>query len=673
MKGFPPLLSVRDLTIAFRNDKKPVTVVDRVSFAIGEGEFVGLAGESGSGKSMAALSVLGLLPPTARATGEITYEGRSLLHLSPRALRQIRGNKIAMVFQEPLTSLHPALAIGFQIAEAIRAHESVSRKQALARAVDLLGRVGIPEPALRAGQYPHEFSGGMLQRAMIAMALSCSPRLLIADEPTTALDVTVQAQLMDLLDSLHRELGMAVLLISHDLGLLAGRTDRTLVMYAGQVVEDGPTNRLFSRPGSPYTEALLAAIPNPARKHEPLRAIPGSVPANPGEIAGCRFANRCAYQTRGCDQPQLLTHVADGHLVRCVRSDELSLQNIWHADGVRRATPNEAAEARETLLEASGLTKVFQVAAPGGFLPRRQALSAVDLVSFSVAAGETFGIVGESGSGKSTLARLLLRLLRPSSGSVRFRGTDLATLDAPALRATRAKLQAVFQNVTSGLNSRMSIAAIVGEPLAVHSRMHGDVNRREAARLLELVGLNATYLDRYPYELSGGQRQRVGLARAMASRPDLIVLDEPASALDVSTQAQVVNLLKELQATTGVAYILIAHDLHLVHHACHRIAVMYLGRIVEIGDADIILRSPLHPYTSALIRSIPKPVADAWPQRPDLPGEIPSPTRVPSGCRFRTRCPSAWDLCAQVEPPMVQQASGSAVACHLHTAAFRRD
>jgi peptide/nickel transport system ATP-binding protein len=661
-----PLLAVRDLTIAIRGEGGPATIVDGLSFAIGDGEFVGLAGESGSGKSMAALSVLGLLPPVARATGRIEYRGQDLLKVPPHRLREIRGKDIAMVFQEPLTSLHPALTIGFQIAEAIRAHESLSGKQAHARAVDLLGRVGIPEPALRATQYPHEFSGGMLQRAMIAMALSCRPRLLIADEPTTALDVTVQAQLMDLLASLHSELGMAVLLISHDLGLLAGRTSRTMVMYAGQLVESGPSGRVFARPASPYTEALLAAIPNPNRKHEPLRAIPGAVPARPAEITGCRFANRCAYRLPACDAPQLLQEIHPEHLARCVRAPELSLQNSWAASTGGRPEDASGPPSQPLLLEATALTKTFRVTRPGGLLPRRLTLTAVDNVSLSVGPGETLGIVGESGSGKSTLARLLLRLVEPTSGSVTFKGRDLAHLDPAGLRTMRASLQAVFQNVTSGLNLRMSIADIVGEPLSAHRGLHGAESRAEAARLLNLVGLSNTHLDRYPYELSGGQRQRAGLARAMASRPDLIVLDEPASALDVSTQAQVVNLLRDMQAATGVAYVLIAHDLHLVHHVCHRIAVMYLGKIVEIGPADRVIHAPLHPYTQALIRSIPKPLAGSAPPRLELPGEIPSPTNVPSGCRFRTRCGAAWDLCARVEPGLTGQPDGSVVACHLH-------
>ena len=671
MTGDVPMLSVEGLTIEIRSDGRISTVVDDVSFSISPGEFVGLAGESGSGKSLTALAILRLLPRLATARGRVQFDGVDLLHAPQRKLRSIRGNEISMVFQEPLTSLHPALTIGYQIEEAIRTHETVSRKQARERAVELLDRVGIPAAPMRAQQYPYEFSGGMLQRAMVAMALSCRPKLLIADEPTTALDVTVQAQLMDLLASLHEEFGLAVLLISHDLGLMAGRAERLLVMYAGQVVEGGPTATVFAKPASPYTEALLASIPNPDRKGERLHAIPGSVPVDPGRVTGCRFANRCSYRAAACEKESIsLAAVAANHSVRCRRWSELHLENKW-AVPVPPSPSTAIANSGMPLLEATDLSKVFHFSRRGGLFERRQDLVAVENVSLTVSAGETFGIVGESGSGKSTLARLLLRLLPPTKGKVVFEGVDLSTLDDSGLRTTRSRLQAVFQNVSSGLNHRMTLAGIVGEPLADHHGVRGEANRGRVAELLEMVGLNRSFLDRYPYELSGGQHQRVGLARAMASEPRMIILDEPASSLDVSTQSQVINLLEELQEKTGITYILIAHDLHLVHHICHRIAVMYLGKIVEIGDADRILRAPRHPYTSALIDSIPTPVPGIGPSTAKIRGEIPGPANLPSGCRFRTRCRHAWDLCAAIEPPLTPAEEGGSVACHLHSAGNR--
>jgi len=661
-----PLLGVDGLRVEFASAGTWSPAVEDVAFELRPGETLGLVGESGCGKTVTSLAVMGLV---SRANGRVTagavrFEGRDLLTLPAEELRRVRGQRIAMVFQEPMTSLNPAFTVGAQIGMAVRAHTASSKGAARARAVEVLDRVGIPDAARRVDDYPHAFSGGMRQRAMIAMALSCGPRLLIADEPTTALDVTVQAQILELLKSLRDETGMAMLFVTHDLGVVADVCDRVAVMYAGQVVEESPVERLFSRPRHPYTEGLMASMPQTATPGRRLAVIPGHVPHPWAMPVGCRFQPRCSYGQVVCQAPVPLVGT-DGGQVRCARHDVLELRSPAPDAGDR--VPR-AAEAHAPVLEVRGLRKDFPVTT--GILRRaRGQLRAVDGVDLSVGPGETLGLVGESGSGKSTLARLVLRLIEPSGGSVVFDGHDLARLHGAALRRARRHVQMVFQDPYSSLDPRSTIADSVGEPLEVHLGLRGAARDQRVAELLGLVGIGSHLLGRFPHEFSGGQRQRIAVARALALDPRLVVCDEPVSALDVSTQSQVINLLADLQERLGVAYLFIAHDLSVVRHLSHRIAVMYLGRIVEMGPAEEVYRRATHPYTEALLSAItvPDPQRQRERRRIVLRGEVPSPLSPPSGCRFRTRCPYAMEVCAREDPPPYETAHGSTTWCHLHT------
>jgi peptide/nickel transport system ATP-binding protein len=662
-----PLLRVAGLEVRFLMAGTWHPVVEDVSFDVGAGETLGLVGESGCGKTVSSLAVMGLIP---RANGRITagsvrFQGRDLLQIQAEELRQVRGDRIAMVFQEPMTSLNPAFTVGDQISLAVRSHRRVSKAGARARAVEVLDRVGIPDARRRLDDYPHTFSGGMRQRAMIAMALACEPSLLIADEPTTALDVTVQAQILELLRSLTDETGMAMLFVTHDLGVVADICDRVAVMYAGQMVEQAPTDQLFVRPRHPYTEGLLASMPQWSVPGQQLAVIPGKVPPAGRMPTGCRFRSRCSYAAAGCEEPVAVVEGGADTAVRCVRHEELTL----------RGAPDQLAEAvatppiqREPLLVITGLRKEFPVTS--ALLRRlRGQVKAVDGIDLTVGAGETVGLVGESGSGKSTVARLVLRLIDPSGGTVVVDGHDLAALRGRGLRQARAELQMVFQDPYSSLDPRSTIGRSVGEPLEIHRGAHGVERDRRVAELLALVGIAPHLAGRLPHEFSGGQRQRIAVARALALEPKLLVCDEPVSALDVSTQSQVINLLADLQDRLGLAYLFIAHDLSVVRHLSHRIAVMYLGRMVEIGPAEDVYQRPTHPYTEALLSAIPiaDPVRQRQRKRIVLRGEVPSPLNPPSGCRFHTRCPYAMEICREIDPAPFETPTGATTWCHLHT------
>ena len=662
-----PLLRVSGLEIQFLAGGNWNAVVEDVSFDVGAGETLGLVGESGCGKTVTSLAVMGLIPSAnGRITaGSVFFDGRDLLHVAAEELRQVRGDRIAMVFQEPMTSLNPSFTIGEQISFAVRAHRQVSRAVARSRAVEVLDRVGIPDPSRRVDDYPHTFSGGMRQRAMIAMALACEPDLLIADEPTTALDVTVQAQILELLRSLKDESGMAMLFVTHDLGVVADVCDRVAVMYAGQMVEQAPKDRIFVRPRHPYTEGLLASMPQWSVPGQPLAVIPGRVPAAGSMPSGCRFRSRCSYAVSVCEQAVALVDVGNETAVRCARREEVNLRCAPDQLAVPIATPTVP---REPLLSVKGLRKEFPVTS--GLLRRvRGHVKAVDGIDFNVGTGETVGLVGESGSGKSTVARLVLRLIDPTAGEVVVGGQDLARLRGRALRHARADMQMVFQDPYSSLDPRSSIGRSVGEPLEIHQGARGSKRDARVAELLSLVGISPNLAGRLPHEFSGGQRQRIAVARALALEPKLLVCDEPVSALDVSTQSQVINLLADLQERLGIAYLFIAHDLSVVRHLSHRIAVMYLGRIVETGPAEEVYQHPTHPYTEALLSAIPiaNPVRQRQRKRIVLRGEVPSPLNPPSGCRFNTRCPYAMDICRVVDPPPFQTSAGTTTWCHLHT------
>ncbi|SDA27343.1 peptide/nickel transport system ATP-binding protein [Methylobacterium sp. UNC378MF] len=578
-----PILSVSDLTVSFRSDGRWREVVHGVSFDVGPRETVALVGESGSGKSVSALSILRLLPRDAsRIGGRVRFEGRELLAAPEAEMRRVRGDAIAMIFQEPMTSLNPVLTIGFQIAEALIRHRGLSRSAAEAEALRLLDKVRIPAARSRLHEYPHRFSGGMRQRVMIAMALACRPKLLIADEPTTALDVTIQAQILDLIKSLQDEEGMSVLFITHDMGVVAEIADRTVVMYRGRAVEAGPTARIFDAPAEPYTRALLAAVPRL------------------GTMAG--------------------------------RARPMRFPVVDRATGLAAPTPetpDTVKAAERPVLEVRDLTTRFDIRS-GLFGRVTGRVHAVERVSFSLAAGETLALVGESGCGKSTTGRSILRLVAPLSGSVLLDGEDITSLDAGTLRTRRQKMQMIFQDPFASLDPRMSVGAAVAEPLLINRLATPRAARRRAEDLLARVGLPPETAGRFPHEFSGGQRQRICIARALALNPRLIVADEAVSALDVSVKAQVVNLMLDLQAELGLAYLFISHDMAVVERVSHRVAVMYLGEIVEIGPRAAIFGDPQHPYTKKLLAAVPVPDPARRGERHALPDdEIRSPIRAP--------------------------------------------
>ena len=657
-----PVVTLDDLhtDIALRNGT--AHPVSGVSLTVGKGESLGIVGESGCGKTMTALSIIRLLPAGGRvASGSITLGDTDLATLDEAGMRKVRGNRIGMIFQDPMTSLNPCMTIGDQVSETVLLHRDVTRAQARERAAEVLDLVGLPRAKERLDSYPHLLSGGMRQRVVIAMALACEPELLIADEPTTALDATIQKQILELIDELRGRLGMAVILVTHDLGVIAGYTDRVAVMYAGKIVETSSTQELFANPRHPYTEALFRALPENVDADRRLYAIPGLLPDLSNPPQGCRFAARCAYATEECrDQEPELT--GNGHPFAC-----------FHPLGAKeQATPNPhtplaVAEETAPLLVARNLVRTFPVTSNGVLQRKIGAVSAVADVSFTVHTGETFGLVGESGSGKSTIGRLLVAADTPTSGSVTFDGTEISGKSHRELRKRRRDFQLMFQDPYASLDPRMRVRSILREPLAIQHRGSAVEQEKAIAKLLDEVGLPGAALDKYPHEFSGGQRQRIGLARALALRPKLIVADEPVSALDVSVQAQILNLMRDLQREHQLTYVFISHDLSVVRYLSTTIGVMYLGKLVEIGPAEQVYTSPAHPYTRGLIDTIP--VADPErEQRKDnagVRGELPSAMNPPSGCRFRTRCPLATDKCAAEEPPLRQFShQGHQAACH---------
>jgi len=741
-----PVLDIQDLSTHIKLTNSVVQAVGNVDLQIDAGETLGVVGESGCGKSMTGLSVIGLLPPGGSiVNGSIKLDGRELVGLRPDELRRIRGNEVAMIFQDPLTSLDPTKTIGYQVGEPVRLHRGASKSEALDRAVEVLSLVGLPRPKERLKDYPHQLSGGLRQRVMIAMALACEPKLLIADEPTTALDVTIQAQILALLKDLKERLGMAMLLITHDMGVIAGHADRVNVMYAGRVVETAEAATLFDEMHHPYTQALLASIPQLNQdSKKALHAIPGLPPdlAHPPE--GCRFAARCTRATDKCrsEEPPLAGktfdhkfscwHPVDGPLelavigeggpdaasTGLVGSDAESLEEAAASDkigfvtdaqlpadtgagevaGLTSASPEPGAGERlviaagltETadgrlevvevpveavangngavpLLELRNLVKEFPVTS-GAILQRRvAAVHAVSDVSFSVPAGTTFGLVGESGCGKTTIGKLIVALERPNSGSIVVNGEDVSTLHRSDLRRKRRDLQLMFQDPQSSLDPRMRVGTIIAEPLAVQHIGSKRAQRDRVAELLGEVGLPQNAVERYPHEFSGGQRQRIGLARALTVNPKLIVADEPVSALDVSIRAQVLNLMKRLQATYGLTYVVISHDLAVVKYMADQIGVMYLGKLVELGTGQDIYERAAHPYTAGLIATIPvpDPTLERAKTGAAIRGELPSPVNPPSGCRFRTRCQFAQELCAAEEPKLRSFGPGHVAACHF--------
>jgi peptide/nickel transport system ATP-binding protein len=666
-----PLLSVEDLHVHFVTSRGVVRAVEGVSYEVYPGEVVALVGESGCGKSVSALSIMRLLArPAGRIVrGRIVFEGRDLLTLSDDEMREIRGRDIAMIFQEPMTSLNPVLTIGLQIMEPLFMHSGMDEGQAQARAIELLRMVGIPDPERRLDQYPHQFSGGMRQRVMIAIGLACNPKLIIADEPTTALDVTIQAQILKLMKELSRDLGIAMIIITHNLGVVARYADRVNVMYAARMAERGEAVPVFARPLHPYTAGLLRSVP---RLDQPrglrLETIEGLPPNLLEPPSGCRFAPRCSAKLERCEQGiPPLEEVAPGRLAACYRAAEILAGTLSGTASSAQAGHVKSVDRSKPLLEVRHLSTHFDVAA-GLHLGRRSraTVRAVDDVSFAVYPGETLGLVGESGCGKTTVGRTLLRLTEATSGEVRFDGEDVRNLEGDRLRAYRRRMQVIFQDPYSSLNPRMTIGQIIAEPMLVYGlQPDRRAARGRVAELLEQVGLFAYMAERYPHELSGGQRQRVGIARALALEPQFIVCDEPVSALDVSIQAQIINLLESLQAQYRLTYLFIAHDLAVVRHISDRVVVMYLGRVMEVADRDALYSDPLHPYTRSLLDAVPVPDPQLERQRAAAPlgGEVPSPLNPPAGCVFHTRCPKASEECRQSVPALREIRPGRFVAC----------
>ena len=599
-----PLLELRQLRTAFDTPTGPVTAVDGVSLSVPAGETLVLLGESGCGKSVTALSILRLLPPAARQTGgEVWLDGLNLTALPERAMRAVRGRRIGMIFQEPMTSLNPVMRVGAQIAEVIARHRGGSRRTLRSRGVELLAATGMADPERRYDEYPHQLSGGLKQRAMIAMALACDPELLIADEPTTALDVTTQAQILDLLEQLQRERGMGLLLVTHDLGVAARMADRVAVMQAGRVVEQAARDAFFSAPEHPYSQALFAALPDFSRRGQ-------------------------------------------------------ALSGAASASAPRTATP----AADDVLLHVRDLKVHFPIRR--GLLQRAVgAVRAVDGVSLTLAAGRTLAVVGESGCGKTTLARAVVRLQDASGGQVQFDGAELTTLPARRLRPLRRQVQIVFQDPYGSLNPRLRVADIVREGLDALHIGTPDWRDRRVAELLNRVGLPDSAGERFPHAFSGGQRQRISIARALAVQPRLLVCDEPTSALDLSIQAQILDLLRDLQAELGLAYLLITHNIGVVEYLADEVAVMYLGRVVEHGPVERVLKNPAHPYTRALLAAVPRVALDAPPVR-IAAGDPPSAASPPSGCHYHPRCPLADARCRQEYPPTTARDGGHTVACH---------
>ena len=670
-----PLLAINGLVVEFDTDAGQVRAVDDVSIDVQRGETLGLVGESGCGKSVTALSIMRLLPqPTGQiAGGEIRFAGQDLTQLPLDAMRRVRGARIGMIFQEPMTALNPVHTIGRQLAEALLLHEDLRPPEALQRSLAMLDRVGIPAPDVRMGEYPHQLSGGMRQRVVIAMALACKPDLLIADEPTTALDVTVQAQILDLIEELQRDLGMAVILITHDLGVIAETSDQAAVMYAGRIAEKGAVHDIFDHPSHPYTQGLLASIPTLATTPKAtLPVIDGMVPGLADLPPGCRFQNRCEHRRPACgERAPSEEQVAGEHRVSCLRWREIAGAavpiNLPSADssGGGRLADSHRTKSEAPLLEVTDLAMHFPVRA--GVLRRAKRYNrAVDGVSLTIGAGETLGLVGESGCGKSTLGRCIVRLYDATAGRIAFQGQETTHLRARRLKPIRRSIQMVFQDPMESLNARHTVGEIIAEPLLVQRVGDRASRQRRVRELLDTVGLPAASARRYPFEFSGGQRQRIGIARAIALNPRLVICDEPVSALDVSIQSQILNLLNRLQRELGLSYLFIAHDLAVVKHISDRIAIMYLGKIVEMGGGEDVYRKPRHPYTQSLIGAIPIPDPHRRAKRIVLAGDVPSPIDPPSGCAFHPRCPLASERC-RVESPVLRDigATGRRVACHM--------
>jgi peptide/nickel transport system ATP-binding protein len=651
-----PIVEVQQLSLEFATYRGAVRALDQVSLTVGAGEIVGLVGESGSGKSVTAMSVMRLLPPqAARITGgRLALLGQDVVAASEDKLEDVRGRLASVVFQEPMNALNPTIRIGRQITQVIRRHEAVSETEAAARAEALLSEMQVPDARRVMRNYPFELSGGMRQRVLIAMAFSCNPKVLIADEPTTALDVTVQAQVLALLRERARERGISVLFITHDLAVVAQLCDRVYVMYAGKVIEEGTNDAVLQQPLHPYSRALLRALPEFVAPKQPLASIPGTVPNLIHPPEGCRFRPRCDFAFERCvETPPLIEGPGQPrHRAACWLLKENRAAVLQPVKPGSAAIPAETARA-EPLLGFENVHMRFPVGADWLGRPRGHvhALNGVDL---EIRRGETLGIVGESGCGKSTLGQVAMALLKPTEGRVLFDDTDPWNLNGAELRRLRRRFQIVFQDPQSSLDPRMPVWQVMTEPLNVGERRSRGWLKDRAGALAEQVGLRRDQIDRYAHEFSGGQRQRIAIARALALEPDLIVLDEPTSALDVSVQAQILNLLMELQGRLNLTYLFVSHNVSVIRHIADRVAVMYLGQVVETGPAAALLQQPAHPYTRTLLAAVPTLDRSSEISAPLRNTDLPSAVNLPKGCFFRERCPFAIQGC---EKPQALQAT----------------
>lgn len=672
------ILEVKDLHISFKTYAGIVQAIRGVDFTLKKGETLAIVGESGSGKSVTSRAIMKLLPEGISniSKGEILFYGQDLVSLSERKMQNIRGSEISMIFQDPMTALNPTMKVGLQVVESVRKHRKIAQKEAKKIVLELFELVGIPNVELRYNQYPHQFSGGMRQRIMIALALACNPKILIADEPTTALDVTIQAQILDLLKDIQKKTGTAIILITHDLGVVANIADSVAIMYAGKIVEKGTVDEIFYDPRHPYNWGLLSSMPNLDTKGE-LISIPGSPPNLMNPPKGDPFAARNEY-AMAIDyqlEPPMYqitdTHYAASWLLH-EKAPKIAPPVSVNEKGIslvqKSVEIEESREKRflssEPIMEVNNLKKYFQI-------DKNQTLKAVDDVSFHIMKGETLGLVGESGCGKSTTGRTILKLYEATYGEVIFQKKKInGNVRNEEKKAIHRKMQMVFQDPYASLDSRKTVEDIIAEGMDIHQLYQTKEERTEKVKeLLELVGLPKEHASRYPHEFSGGQRQRIGIARALAVDPEFLILDEPISALDVSIQAQVVNLLKKLQMEKGLTYLFIAHDLSMVKYISDRIGVMYLGGLVELAPAEELYTEPFHPYTKALLSAIPipNPKVERRRERIVLNSDLPSAIAPPTGCRFRTRCPIATEKCQEV-PEWREVKEGRWVACHYSEA-----
>lgn len=670
------LLEVKNLVTSFRSDGKEFNAIEGVSLHLDRGEIVGIVGESGSGKSVTMLSCLQLIQSPGRVkSGEVLLEGvdGNLLDNDPdsETMRHVRGGRISIIFQEPMTSLNPVLTVGYQIQENLMLHNpDMTPEQARERTIEAMKMVNIPDAESRYGYYPQQFSGGMRQRIMIAMAMAPKPDILIADEATTALDVTTQAQLLEMIRSIAKQNNTAVIMITHNLGLVARYAERIYVMYGGHMVENASCKEIFHDTQHPYTRALLRAIPRlDDPKDRILIPIDGLPPVPSQRPEYCPFYPRCEYRCDRCTShtDYNLKEVKPGHYSSCcLTARELADKQQEINNRSYRAAPQRKS-LQEVCMEVEGVRKYFPVY-KGVFRRKVGEVKAIEDITFTLQQGETLGVVGESGCGKTTLARCIMRMYEPDEGKIIFHGTDVAHLKDRQLKPYRPKVSMIFQDPFSSLDPRQNAGSIVGESLLIHhlTKTRAEYETR-VDELFRKVGMDPALKDRVAHEFSGGQRQRIGIARALSSNPSLIICDEPISALDVSIQAQIINLLEDIQAEMGISYIFIAHDLAVVKHISDRILVMYLGRIMEIASCDELYENPLHPYTQALLSAIPvaDPVIEEKREVVPVQGEVPSIVNRPTGCPFHNRCPRCTDRCVKETPVLHDAGNGHQVACHL--------